>query len=33
VPASQLIYGLQESFFPELWKQVNALTRETRPEY
>jgi tryptophan 2,3-dioxygenase len=33
VPASQLAYGLQESFFPELWKTVNVLTRETRPGY
>lgn len=33
VPAAQLAYGLQETFFPELWKAVNALTRETRPGY
>lgn len=33
VPASQLRYGVDESFFPELWKQVPVLTRETRPEY
>jgi tryptophan 2,3-dioxygenase len=33
VPASQLAFGLQESFFPELWAQVNVLTRETRPGY
>jgi tryptophan 2,3-dioxygenase len=33
VPASQLIHGTHEQLFPELWKAVNALTRETRPEY
>lgn len=33
VPASQLRYGVDESFFPELWKQVPVLTRKTRPEY
>jgi len=33
VPASQLRYGVDESWFPELWKQVPALTRSTRPEY
>ncbi len=33
VPASQLRFGVDESWFPELWKQVPALTRSTRPEY
>jgi tryptophan 2,3-dioxygenase len=33
VPASQLIHGTHEQQFPELWKAVNALTRETRPQY
>lgn len=33
VPASQLKHGVDESFFPELWKQVPALTKLTRPEY
>ena len=33
VPASQLRFGVDESFFPELWKQVPVLTRTTRPEY
>jgi len=33
VPASQLRYGVDETWFPELWKQVPALTRRTRPEY
>ncbi|HWV39738.1 MAG TPA: tryptophan 2,3-dioxygenase family protein [Vulgatibacter sp.] len=33
VPASQLRHGIDESFFPELWKQVPVLTRTTRPEY
>lgn len=33
VPASQLRHGVDESFFPELWKQVPLLTRSTRPEY
>ncbi|AKU92163.1 tryptophan 2,3-dioxygenase family protein [Vulgatibacter incomptus] len=33
VPASQLRYGIDEAFFPELWKQVPVLTRSTRPEY
>lgn len=33
VPASQLRFGVDEAFFPELWKQVPILTRRTRPEY
>jgi len=33
VPAAQLRFGVDESFFPELWKQVPLLTRKTRPEY
>lgn len=33
IPASQLRYGIDEAFFPELWKQVPILTRKTRPEY
>jgi hypothetical protein len=33
VPAAQLAKGMTESFFPELWSQVNVLTRETRPGY
>ncbi len=33
VPASQLRFGIDESFFPELWQQVPTLTRTTRPEY
>ena len=33
VPASQLKFGVDETFFPELWKQIPALTRHTRPEY
>jgi tryptophan 2,3-dioxygenase len=33
VPASQLRFGVDESWFPELWKQVPVLTRTFRPEY
>lgn len=33
VPAAQLAKGMTESFFPDLWTQVNVLTRETRPGY
>lgn len=33
VPASQLRFGVDESFFPRLWEQVPQLTRKTRPEY
>lgn len=33
VPASQLRYGVDESFFPALWEQVPILTRKTKPEY
>jgi len=32
VPASQLRFGIDESFFPELWAQVPKLTRTYRPE-
>lgn len=32
VPAHQLIHGVAEEMFPELWKVVNELTREWRPE-
>lgn len=33
VPASQLRFGIDESFFPALWEQVPILTRKTKPEY
>lgn len=33
VPASQLRFGVDEAFFPELWKEIPILTRQTRPEY
>lgn len=33
VPASQLRYGIDEAFFPQLWSQVPVLTRQTRPGY
>lgn len=33
VPASQLRFGVDESWFPDLWAQVPKLTRHTRPEY
>jgi tryptophan 2,3-dioxygenase len=33
VPAAQLRFGVDESWFPELWKQIPMLTRTTRPEY
>lgn len=33
VPASQLRFGIDESFFPSLWEQVPILTRKTKPEY
>lgn len=33
VPAAQLMMGLSESFFPEIWGVVNELTRETKPGY
>lgn len=33
VPASQLRFGIDESFFPDLWAQVPELTKATRPEY
>ena len=32
VPAHQLIHGTVEEMFPELWRVINVLTREWRPE-
>jgi tryptophan 2,3-dioxygenase len=33
IPASQLILGLREYLFPELWAVINEVTRATNPKY
>lgn len=33
VPAAQLVHGMREYLFPELWAAVNQVTRATNPVY
>ncbi len=33
IPAAQLIHGMREYFFPELWTVINEITREAKPTY
>jgi tryptophan 2,3-dioxygenase len=33
IPAAQLIHGMREYLFPELWTVINEVTREAKPTY
>ena len=33
IPAAQLVHGMREYLFPELWAVVNDVTRAAKPEY
>jgi len=33
IPAAQLIHGMREYLFPELWAVINEVTREAKPTY
>jgi tryptophan 2,3-dioxygenase len=33
IPAAQLIHGMREYLFPELWSVINDVTRAAKPEY
>ena len=33
IPAAQLIHGMREYLFPELWAVINDVTREAKPTY
>ncbi len=33
VPAAQLVHGMREYLFPELWAVINEVTRAAKPEY
>jgi tryptophan 2,3-dioxygenase len=33
IPAAQLVHGMREYLFPELWSVINEVTRAAKPEY
>ncbi|MHB8418372.1 MAG: tryptophan 2,3-dioxygenase family protein [Myxococcales bacterium] len=33
IPAAQLVHGMREYLFPELWAVINEVTRAAKPEY
>ncbi len=33
IPAAQLIHGMREYLFPELWNVINDVTRDAKPTY
>jgi tryptophan 2,3-dioxygenase len=33
IPAAQLVHGMREYLFPELWAVINEVTRATNPQY
>ncbi len=33
VPAAQLVHGMREYLFPDLWAVINVVTRRTGPQY
>ncbi len=33
IPAAQLVHGMREYLFPELWAVINEVTRATNPHY
>jgi tryptophan 2,3-dioxygenase len=33
IPAAQLVHGMREYLFPELWAVVNEVTKATNPKY
>jgi len=33
IPAAQLVHGMREYLFPELWSVINEVTRDAKPTY